>query len=70
MPFPPTDDDDPVMVRHVICFLKTPKPRITPTEMEAYTSAAAVSAARHDVRITGWFAVEGTIVGDDRAWNQ
>jgi hypothetical protein len=34
--------------------------------MEVYTSAAAVIAAKHGVRVAGWFAVEGTIVGDGR----
>ena len=29
-----------------------------------------MSASKHGVRIAGWFAVEGTIVGDGRAWHQ
>ena len=70
VPFPPTDDDGPVMVLHVIRFDDAEAAHITPTEMEAYTSAAAVSASKHGVRIAGWFAVEGTIVGDGRAWHQ
>ena len=70
MPFPPTDDDGPVMVLHVIRFEDAEAAHITPTEMEAYSSAAAVSASKHGVRIAGWFAVEGTIVGDGRAWHQ
>jgi uncharacterized protein (DUF1330 family) len=70
VPHPPTDDDGPVMVLHVIRFEDAEAAHVTPTEMEAYTSAAAVSAARHGVRIAGWFAVEGTIVGDGRAWHQ
>jgi len=70
VPFPPTDDDGPVMVLHVIRFEDAEAAHITPTEMEAYTSAAAVSASKHGVRIAGWFAVEGTIIGDGRAWHQ
>jgi uncharacterized protein (DUF1330 family) len=70
VPHPPTDDDGPVMVLHVIRFEDAEAAHVTPTEMEAYTSAAAVSASRHGVRIAGWFAVEGTIVGDGRAWHQ
>lgn len=70
VPHPPTDDDGPVMVLHVIRFEDAEAAHITPSEMEAYSSAAAISASRHGVRIAGWFAVEGTIVGDGRAWHQ
>jgi uncharacterized protein (DUF1330 family) len=70
VPHPPTDDDGPVMVLHVIRFHDAEAAHVTPTEMEAYTSAAAVAAARHGGRVAGWFAVEGTIVGDGRAWHQ
>jgi hypothetical protein len=70
VPHPPTDDDGPVMVLHVIRFEDAEAAHVTPTEMEAYTSAAAVSASRHGVRVAGWFSVEGTIVGDGRAWHQ
>ena len=70
VPHPPTADDGPVMVLHVIRFEDAEAAHVTPTEMEAYTSAAAVSASRHGGRIAGWFAVEGTIVGDGRAWHQ
>ena len=67
MPHPPTDDDGPVMVLHVIRFDDPEAAHVTPTHMEAYQSAAAISASKHGVRIAGWFAVEGTIVGDGRA---
>jgi uncharacterized protein (DUF1330 family) len=70
VPHPPTADDGPVMVLHVIRFEDAEAAHVTPTEMEAYTSAAAVSAGRHGGRIAGWFAVEGTIVGDGRSWHQ
>ena len=42
----------------------------TPTHMEQYQSEAAKVALGHGVRINGWFAVEGTIIGDGRAWHQ
>ena len=70
VPHPPTADDGPVMVLHVIRIEDAEAAHVTPTEMEAYTSAAAVSASRHGGRIAGWFAVEGTIIGDGRAWHQ
>jgi hypothetical protein len=70
VPHPPTDDDGPVMVVHVIRFDDPEAAHVTPTHMEAYQSAAAISASKHGVRIAGWFAVEGTIIGDGRAWHQ
>lgn len=70
VPHRPTDDDGPVMVLHVIRFEDAAVATETPPEMEAYQSAAAVSASKHGARIAGWFAVEGTIVGDGRAWHQ
>lgn len=30
---------------------------VTPGEMKAYQTAAAVTASRHGVEVTGWFAV-------------
>ncbi len=38
--------------------------------MEAYARAAAAVAVPNGARIAGWFAAEGTIVGDGRAWDQ
>jgi hypothetical protein len=70
VPHPPTDDDGPVMVLHVIRFEDAEAAHVIPDEMQAYQSAAAVSASRHGVRISGWFSVEGTIVGDGRVWHQ
>jgi len=70
VPFPPTTDDGPVMVLHVIRFDDPQAAHVTPAEMETYTSAAAVSASKHGGRVAGWFAVEGTIIGDGRAWHQ
>ncbi len=70
VPFPPTDDDGPVVVLHVLRFEDAEAAHVTPDEMEAYSSHAAVIASQHGVQISGWFAVEGTIVGDGRAWHQ
>jgi uncharacterized protein (DUF1330 family) len=70
VPFPPTDEDGPVTVIHVLRFEDVEAANISPDAMEAYTSAAALVAAKHGVRVAGWFAVEGTIVGDGRAWHQ
>jgi uncharacterized protein (DUF1330 family) len=70
VPFPPTDDDGPVTVIHVLRFEDAQAADISPDAMEAYTSAAAVVGVKHGVRVAGWFAVEGTIVGDGRLWHQ
>jgi hypothetical protein len=67
---PPTDDDPPVVVLHVLRYDAAAAADVSPEEMEAYTAAAALVAVPHGVRIDGWFAVEGTIVGDGRAWDQ
>jgi hypothetical protein len=67
---PPTSDDGPVMVLHVIRFHDAEAADRTPAHMEAYQSAAARVAARHGGSVAGWFAVEGTILGDGRAWHQ
>ncbi len=70
VPYPPTADDGAVTVLHVIRFVDADAAHDIPDEMQAYTSAAAVSASRHGVRVSAWFSVEGTIVGDGRAWHQ
>lgn len=66
VPHPPTDQDGPVTVLHVVRF----HPGQAATEMAAYEDDAARVAVPHGVRISGWFAVEGTIVGDGRQWDQ
>lgn len=63
---PPTDDDGPVVVLHLIRF----HPGQADDEMVSYEQAAAQSAVPAGVRISGWFGVEGTIVGDGRQWDQ
>lgn len=70
VPHPPTDDDGPVVVVHVLRFRDTEAAHRTPTHMEQYQNAAAVVGLDHGVRVNGWFAVEGTIIGDGRAWHQ
>lgn len=67
---PPTDDDGPVMVLHVLRYHDAAEAALTPPAMEAYTSAAARVAARHGGSVAGWFAAEGTILGDGRQWHQ
>jgi hypothetical protein len=59
-----------VLVMHVIRFADTEAPDITPEIMQSYQRHAAEVAGPHGVRVDGWFAVEGTIVGDGRPWDQ
>ena len=74
VPHPPTDDDGPVVVVHVLRFHDNPQGAAaankTPDQMERYSTEAAKVALGHGVRISGWFAVEDTIIGDGRAWHQ
>ena len=67
---PPTPDDGPVMVIHVLKFRDAADAAMTPEDMEAYTQSAAKTAGPHGGRVAGWFAVEGTILGDGRSWDQ
>lgn len=67
---PPTEDDGPVMVLHVLRYHDAEAADRTPPEMEAYTSAAAKVAGRHGGSVAAWFSVEGTIIGDGRQWDQ
>lgn len=69
VPHPPTADDGDVMVIHVLRFHDEVGAE-TPDEMDEYSRHAAVVAGRHGGRIAGWFAVEGTILGDGRRWDQ
>jgi hypothetical protein len=70
VPHPPTDDDPPVMVIHVLKYHDAADAAVTPEQMEAYTRSAAVTAGAHGGRVAGWFAAEGTILGDGRTWDQ
>lgn len=68
VPHPPTDDDGPVTVLHLIRFHDGADH--TPDEMERYQDRAGDVAVPHGVRISAWLGVEGTIIGDGRAWDQ
>ena len=70
VPHPPTDDDGPMMVIHVLSFNDPDGAERTPDHMSAYQRVAAESAAAQGIRIAGWFSVEGTILGDGRQWHQ
>ncbi|NND73811.1 MAG: hypothetical protein HKN44_02290 [Ilumatobacter sp.] len=70
VPHPSTPEDGPVMVVHVLSFVDADDAAISPEDMDDYSRAAAVVAVKHGARVAGWFAVEGTIVGDGRVWHQ
>ena len=67
---PPTAEDGPVVVIHVLKFDAASAAAVTPDEMVAYQNAAAKVAVPQGVRLNGWFSVEGTILGDGRSWDQ
>ncbi len=69
VPHPPTPEDGPIVVMHVIKFADEAGSD-TPDEMVAYQEAAGKVAVPHGVRIGGWYRVEGTIIGDGRSWDQ
>jgi hypothetical protein len=62
---PPTADDPGIHVLHVLRYNEGAY-----DEMQAYSSVAAVAAGRHGGGMHRWFEVEGTILGDGRAWDQ
>ena len=70
VPHPSTKGDGPVVVLHVLRFEDMESGVETPAYMEAYQSVAAGVASKHGVRVSGWFTVEGTIIGDGREWHQ
>ena len=63
VPHPPTDDDGPITVVHVLRFADD-----RTADMEAYSLVAGEVAVPHGVRIHGWFAAEGAVVGGGRGW--
>jgi len=65
-PHPATSDDGPVVVLHVLRFAEGHGIG----NMTSYQEAAGRIAIPHGVRISGWFSVEGIIVGDGRSWDQ
>jgi len=66
VPHPPTGADPAIMVVHVLRFVEGG----ADGDMVSYQNAAGAVAVPHGVRIAGWFAAEGTIVGDGRTWDQ
>ena len=66
VPHPPTDEDGPAMVLHFIRF----HPGKAETDMVSYQNHASRVAVEQGIVISGWFGVEGTIVGDGRQWDQ
>ena len=68
--YPPSEDDGPIAVLHVLKFGPGTKMDETPQDMEKYQEKAAEVALKNGLRISGWFGVEGTIVGDGRKWDQ
>jgi hypothetical protein len=66
VPHPPTAEDGPVVIMHVLRFHEGR----ADTSMVSYQNAAGDVALPQGVRISGWFAAEGTIVGDGRSWDQ
>lgn len=70
VPHPPSDDDGPYTMVHVIRFHDGAGATVTPNHMEAYQKVAASVAVPNGVRIDGWFSAEGTIIGDGRSWHQ
>ena len=70
VPHPPTGDDGPAMVVHILRFHDVEEGHATPTHMEQYQSEAAKVALGHGVQTHAWFAIEDTILGDGRVWHQ
>ena len=66
VPHPPTVEDGPVVVFHFLRFHEG----AAETDMVAYQKGALPVAGAQGGRISGWFAVEGTIIGDGRTWDQ
>lgn len=66
VPHPPTDDDPPIVVLHVLRYHEGHER----DEMATYADHAGRIAVPHGVRIAGWFQAEGTIVGDGRSWDE
>jgi hypothetical protein len=66
VPHPPTADDGPVAVVHVIRFHDGP----ARDAMDRYQDEAFKVAGPNGARVGAWFDVEGTILGDGRQWHQ
>jgi hypothetical protein len=70
VPHPPTVDDGPVLVLHLLRYADAEASDATPDDMREYTAHAAKVAGPHGGRIAAWFAVGDTVVGDGRTWHQ
>jgi len=70
VPHPPTDEDGPYTMMHVIRFFEEDGATHTPDHMEEYQKVAGSVAVPNGLRIAGWFSAEGTILGDGRTWHQ
>tara|TARA_Y100001970_G_scaffold76012_1_gene96410 strand:- start:64917 stop:65738 length:822 start_codon:yes stop_codon:yes gene_type:complete len=68
--YPSSSKDGPIVALHVVKFRNRTELGETPEKMAEYTSKAATIGIKQGVRISGWFGVEGTIVGDGREWDQ
>jgi hypothetical protein len=66
VPHPPTPEDGPVVVLHVLRF----EDEGGIDEMTQYQNAAGLVAVPNGVRLAAWLGIEGTIVGDGRQWHQ
>lgn len=63
---PPTEDDQPVLVLHVIRWADATSRDL----MRGYESEAITVAAPHGARMGAWLDVDGAVVGDGRSWDQ
>ena len=66
VPFPSTPTDGAIIVMHTLKFADG----VDHTTLDSYHDAEGEAAVAHGARITGWFKVEGTIMGDGRNWDQ
>ena len=70
VPHPPSDDDGPYTMLHVIRFHDADGATETPDHMQSYQQVAGSVAVPNGARLDAWFSVEGTIIGDGRSWHQ
>ena len=70
VPHPATAEDGEIVVLHVLKYEESVDLGQNPEFMNNYSSEAVKVAAQHGVSISGFFAVEGTILGDGRDWDQ
>ncbi|MFM1776836.1 MAG: hypothetical protein RLZZ260_403, partial [Actinomycetota bacterium] len=66
VPFPSTPNDGAIIVMHTLKFADG----VEHPTLSSYHDAEGAAAVAHGARITGWFKVEGTIMGDGRNWDQ